>query len=375
MKGQFERMKFDEFSLVILGAIIFIGILLIAFSTPSEFPPRVSPASVTLNLDPGSSEVFYINITSGISEANVSTSGSIASWLQPAKTDLGVLKAKEVLPIVVSVPESATAGTRTGKIIVSGKEGRAEVDVTIVVSAVKRLTSRTLGIGDFKILYLSGSSTIAEHADTFVSKSYLFEKSVNIVGVIEDDKLPILNGGFVRFIVGDTNNYGPIVVTQNGREIFSEPVGPGEVIVPLNLTNLRRSNTIKIAADVPGIFFWAENLYSIRDISVEVSYRGGIPKTYNFTLTPNEQRKFDHLQLTYTVRGSTTSLPPMKIELNGQTIFFEKPPTTFFNRNFARDVFDLRLNVAERNSLAFSFDQEASYEVSDATLAVFSRAG
>ncbi len=375
MKGQFERLKFDEFSLVILGGIIFIGIFLLAFSTPPEFPPKVSPALITLSLDPGSFETFTINISGKISGVNITTSGDIATWILPSKTELGLLKEKESVPVTVSVPSSASAGTRKGKLIVQSREGRDEVEVTVVVSAFKRVTSRTLGIGDFKVSYLSGSRNLDSQGETFVSKSYLFEKPLNLVGIVNEEELPVLVGGTVSFIVEDTNNYGPIIVTQNGREIFREVVGPGEVIVPLNITNMRRSNTITVRADAPGIFFWAENLYSIRDVSLDISYEGSVPKVFNFTLAPEEYKKFDRVQITYNVKGATPSLPPLKISLNGQTLYSNTPPLTTFNQQFSRDVFGNIINVGEKNTLKFSFDQEASYDLADATLVVFTRVG
>lgn len=374
MKGQFDKMKFDEFSLVILGGIIFLGILLLSFGTPGEFPPKVTPSAVTLNLDPGSFETFDINISGKISEVNITTSGEIATWIQPSRADLGVLREKTTVLVTVSVPSAASAGTRKGKIIVSGKEGRDEVEVTVVISSFKRLASRVFGIGDFRVSYLSGSRTLDTRGDTFVSKSYLYEKPLNLVGIVNPEELPILTSGFASFVVEDTNNYGPIILTQNGRQIFSEVVGPGEVIVPLNLTDVRKSNTITIRADNPGIFFWAENVYSIRNVSLDIGYRGSAPKTFNFTLLPEEARKFDHAQITYNVRGVSPGLPPMRISLNGQTVFFERPPATFFSNSFARDISGGPIKVGEKNSLVFSFDQEASYDLSDANIIVFTRA-
>ncbi len=374
MKGQFDKLKFDEFSLVILGGVIFLGILVLSFTTPSEFPPKVAPLAVTLNLDPGSYETFNINVSGKITGVNVSATGEIANWMQISKTDLGILKEKEVVPVTISVPGIASAGTHRGKIVVLSKEGRAEVDVTVIVSAVKRLASRSIPIGDFKVSYQTGVKTLDSHGETFVSKSYLYEKPLNLVGVVEDDVLPILTGGSVRFVVEDSNNYGAVVVSQNGRDIFSEVVGPGEVVVPLNISDVGGSNAITIRADNPGIFFWAENVYGIRDVSLDIAYSGSIPKTFDFALVPDEYRKFDHLQLTYSVTDNTPQLPPMKITLNGQTVYFDTPPTTSFNQNFERDVFGGIIGVNERNTMTFSFNQEASYEISGATLTVFNRA-
>lgn len=367
-------MKFDEFSLVLIGGIIFLGIVAIAFTTSSEFPPKVSPATVSLTLDPGGFETFDINVTGKITEVNISTSGEIASWILPTRTDLGAIGGRDTVPITLSVPTTATPGAHTGKIIVRSKEGKAEVDVTVTISSVKKLSARTVPLGEFKTGYFVGSRELAARDKSFVSKSYLFEKPVNMLAELTAEEVPIITGGAVRFVIDDTNNYGAIIVTQNGREIFKEVAGPGQVVAPLNISEMRKSNTISIRADYPGIFFWAENLYGISNVSVDASFKGALKKEFNFTLVPEEYTRFDHVQITYTVKSASANLPPMKITLNDKTIFFGVPPRTTFNREFSRDTFGGVVSMGPTNTLSFSFDQESSYEISGATLAVFSRA-
>lgn len=373
MKGQFEKLKFDEFSLIILGAIIFLGIMAISFTTPSEFPPKVSPLTVSLNLDPGSSERFNINVSGKVSGVNISTSGEVGGWLAPGRTDLGALQKTETVPVTISVPSTASAGLHTGKITVFGKEGKVEVDVSVVVSAMKSLTSRTVPLGDFKVSYVSGTRTLDMRNKTFVSRSYLYEKPISMLGLVTDEELPILQFGRVKMVVDDTNGYGPIIVTQNGREIFKEAVGPGLLVAPLNLTEIRNTNTIRISADYPGPFFWTENIYDLRDVLVDITYKGSVPKSFNFTLEPEEYKRFDHVQVSFRVKDSSAKLPPLKIALNGKTIFFGTPPTTTFNKDFSRDTFGSVIDMGAKNTLTFSFDQDASYEIADATLVVFRR--
>ncbi|MBI4894280.1 MAG: hypothetical protein HY833_00915 [Candidatus Aenigmarchaeota archaeon] len=365
--------KFDEFSIIAVGAIIFIGILLLAFSTPSEFPPTVRPLEVKMSLDPGSYESFVFNISGKVTGVNITTSGEIADWIQLSETDIGALRDKKSITATVNVPGIASPGTHRGIVTVWGKEGKADIQVAITVSSVKKLTSKTVPMGDFRVAYLAGSRALDTFGSTFVTKSYLYEKPLNLVGVIEDEEMPILTGASVRFIVEDANNYGPVIVTQNGRQIFSEVVGPGEVIVPLNMSDLRRSNTVTVRAENPGLFFWAENVYSIRDVSLDIDYQGRVDKVFNFSLSPEEYKKFDHLQLVYNVDESTAPLPPMRISLNGQTIYEDAPPVTSFNVNIARDIFGSPIAMSDRNSMVFSFAQEASYTLSDATMIVYYR--
>jgi len=374
MKGEESLGKFDEFSIIAIGGVIFIAIFLLAFSTPSEFPPTVRPLEVKMSLDPGAYETFVVNISGRVTGVNITVSGQVAGWVEPSRTDIGALRDTISVPVTVSVPGDAQAGVYRATLTVSGKEGSTDVPVTITVSPVKKLSSRTLSMGDFRVAYLSGSRAADTHGSAFLTKSYLYEKPLNLVGVIEPEELAILTGASVRFIVEDTNSYGPIVVNQNGRQIFRELVGPGEVIVPLNMSDMKRSTTVSIKADNPGLFFWAENVYSVRDVSLEIEYRGKVDKQFNFTLSSDEYRRFDHLQLVYNVGDATAPLPPMRVILNGQTIYEDEPPLTSLNVNIARDVFGSPIRLAEKNTMTFTFDREASYDLTDVTLIVYYRA-
>lgn len=375
MKGEESMGKFDEFSIIIIGGVIFIAIFLLAFSTPSEFPPTVRPLDVKMSLDPGAYETFVVNISGRVTGVNVTVSGQIAGWIEPSRTDIGALREATSVPVTVSVPGDAQAGVYRGTLTVSGREGSTDVPVTVTVSPVKKLSSRTLSMGDFRVAYLAGSRAADTYGSAFLTKSYLYEKPLNLVGVIEPEELAILTGASVSFVVDDANNYGPILVTQNGRQVFRELVGPGEVIVPLNMSDMRRSTAVSIRADNPGLFFWAENVYSIRDVSLDIEYQGKVDKQFNFTLSSDEHRRFDHLQLVYNVDDSTAPLPPMRITLNGQTIYEDEPPLTSLNANIARDVFGAPIALAEKNTMTFTFDREASYGLTDATLIVYYRAG
>jgi len=373
MKGS-APLKFDEFGLIMVGAVIFIGILALGFTTPSEFPPRLSPAEVKMSLDPGSYESFTFNISGRVSGVNVSFGGQIADWMSTDVYDYGALTRTTPVKVRVNVPTTATAGTYKGNVIVSGKEGVSDIGVTVTVSAVKRLESKTYQIGDFRAAYVDDVRLLGEAAQAYVSKSYLYERPLGMVGILEAHEVPIAAGGIVRFVVEDTNNYGDVIVVQNGREIFSETVGPGEVIVPLNASDIRKSNSISIRAENPGIFFWTENVYSVRDAALEVYLTGAVDKSFNFSLVPDQYNRADHVQIVFNVDGHSEPLPQMKIWLNGRTIYQDVPPTGSFNKNIAADVFGSPLELTERNTLTFGFEQEADYQVSDAALIVYSRA-
>lgn len=371
-KGQ--ALKFDEFGLVIMGAIIFLGIMAVALTTPTEFTVKVTPAEITLNADPGSFQTFNITLSNKVTNVNISTSGEIADWLIPSRTDIGDIREKTVVPITVSVPSTAAGLVKKGRIVVKSSNGEADVAVTIVVSAVKKLTSRTFGVGDFNVSYVAGTKTLDSKDTTFASKSYFYEKPVTLNGQLSDDEIPIVSGGAVKFFVDGANDYGPIVVSQNGQNIFSETVGPGQVIVPINKTDLRAYNTFTIRADNPGLYFWTENVYSLSTVKLDVDYNGPVRKTFNFTLVPEEFSKFDHIQITFDTLGATQNAPPVRILLNGQPIYLAKP-SAGLNQNFDVDSLGGFIRVGAQNSLVFGIDQPGQYQLGGATVTIFTRAG
>lgn len=373
LKGQ-EKVRFDEFAIVLLGGIIFLGILLIAFNTPTEFPPKVSPASLRFELSPGDSQTFSINITGRISSSNITTSGVVGDWINVPQTNLGVLTQNTLITMTLNVPATATSGTHTGKIIVSGAGGKFEVDVTVFVTAIKKLTSRSLTVGDFKVRFLNEDRILDSVDNANTARSYFGEKKINLIGILEEEDIPLAKSAVARFVVEDTNNLGPIIVTQNGVDVFKQQVGPGEVVVPLNVSDMKRSNVVSIRSDTPGIFFWAENVYNIRNAEFEVSLEGSAPKTFNFTLLPEEINKFDHFQLTFLAKGPATPSTPLRITINDQAAYLAVPSPTVFSQNFARDLLGRTLVIGEINSIMFSFDQHSAYEIEDAILTIFTRA-
>lgn len=371
MKG-----KFDEFGIILMGAVIFMGILAFGFTTPSEFPPKITPEKVSLDVDPGTIETFVVNISARVSQANISASGPIAEWVTFSRTDLGATGSKgEKVTVTVDVPENAKIGTHKGKIVVKAKEGEDSLDLTVAVAPIKRLVSRTVPLEDFSVRYVKGENRVLESRDkAWISRSYLNENELRMVVEADPAEIPVLKNANIRFNVDDATNFGPLVILQNGVKIFDENVGEGEVVVPLNVSGIEDVNTIKMQSGSPGIFFWADNVYQVSNVQIDAKFDGSIPKNFQFRMSPEEQTRFDHLQLSYVVRGSSSSLPPLKVQFNDQVIYFTAPVKTSFNQNVDRDIFGGKLVAFPTNNLTFSFEQPGSYDVSEAAVTFYTKA-
>ena len=373
-KGQMAP-KFDEFTLILLGAVIFIGILAVALSTPSEFPPRLSPIELTIDMEPGESYVFDFNITRKLSRVNASTTGQIASWITLSDTQIGITNGFKKVTARIDVPDFVDPGTYTGKIVVRSREGRADIDVTVVIPPVRNLEARTFELGSFYVTYLDEIRELDTRESYSVRKNHFGGDPLTLVAEIEAEDLTVVDSAAVRLNVDSTNNYGPLIVTQNGEEVFKETVGPGEVFVPLNASDVQGFNTVVVSSGGPGIFFWATNTYDVSDVALEIGFDGQIERKFSFDATEEEVRKLDHLQLTFLVNDADIPVPELRVKVNDQTVFLKTPSTGIFNENLVGDLFGASIRLEEENTIELSFDQKGRYEVGEASLTIFSRAG
>lgn len=363
----------DEFAFVLLAGVILIGILTIAWTTPLEVSPKASPSSVNVQVTPGSVETFTLNISGKkLTDVELSASGEIASWIKFTTNNFDVSKFS-LVNVKVSVPKNAAIKTYKGSIKVSSQGGIDNVPVTVSVEKeiVKALESRSIQIGDFFVGFTSGSKDLDSRQNVQVSRGYFSERSVNLVGSLTDKELSILKGASINIVVEDANKLGNLMVNFNDAEVYNDKAGTGEIIIPLGKNQLNKTNVVNIKADTPGFVFWASTLYQLRSAKVVVNLEGSFAKELAFKLRPAEVSNLDSLRLAYKVEDFSSGLPEMTIKLNGQTIYKANPSTDSFDEKFDKDILGNPLILNEDNELVFSFDEEASYTVSNAVLTVF----
>lgn len=370
-KGQ---AKMDEFAFVLLAGIILISILMFAWTTPSELPPKVAPSSIDIETTPGSVEKFPLNISGKkLTDVQLSASGDMATWVRFSKNNFDVSKF-EIVEIKVSVPKTAGIKTYKGTIKILSKDGSETIPVTVIVQkeVVKALESRNVQLGDFFVGFTSGSKDLDSRQNVQVHKGYFSERSVNLVGSLTDKELSILKGASIVIVVEDTNKLGNLMVSLNDNEVFNKNIGTGEIVIPLDKSLISKTNVVNIKADAPGFVFWTNTLYQLRSAKLVVDLEGSFSKELAFQLRPNEVSNFDNLRLAFRVQDFTPPLPELTIQLNGQTMYQAEPTSTLFDEKFDNDINDNPLILNEGDStILFSFDKEASYSVSNAVLTVF----
>ncbi len=365
--------KIDEFVFVLLAGVILIAILMVAWTTPTEVAPKVSPSSVDMTTVIGGVEAFTLNISGKLTGVRLTASGDIASWIKFTSNNFDVSKST-LAEVKLTVPKTALLKTYTGLITVTSEGGSKTIPVTIVVEkeVIRALESRNIVLGDFFVGFTSGSKDLDSRQSVQVEKGYFSERSVNMVGSLTEKEFSILQGGEVRLVVEDSNKLGNLIVLFNDAEIFNKKVGPGEIAIPIRKNSINKTNVVNIKAENPGFIFWATTLYQLRSAKLSAGLDGSFSKETSFRIRSAEAANLDSIRLAYKVEDFSSDLPELTIRLNDQIIFKEKPSTTSFDKKFETGILgdSIILNEGD-NKLFFSFDEEASYSVTNAIVTVF----
>jgi len=160
-----KKAEMDEFGWILIGALVFIVIISVAWLPAKEPSPVVDPKSVELNIVAGSGTAFYVTING--SKAGKMTNVTLTNadccaqnWVSFDKNKLEIEGSEKVM-ISVVVPKGTTTGTYTGRIKVSSPGGETYVSLKINVVGISevKIKSRPILIGDVNVRYYIGSET------------------------------------------------------------------------------------------------------------------------------------------------------------------------------------------------------------------------
>jgi len=375
-----EVPKLDEFAFVLMAGVLLIFILVFAWTTPTEGTPVVTGAPSSISVVPGEFAKFDFNVNSstGLSSVNVSASGDITKWVTFNRNDFSVDSGKvATVTTTVKVPLNTTRGVYNGRITVKGSGGTVSFSIAVEVSEKSykkvsmRIVSETEFPTDFSVSYSKGTDVLDSVENVQIYTGYFSNKPATLTGLLSMDKFNIATGGSVQIFVEDTNGLGALSVYLNDKEIYSNAVGVGEVLIPIDNNSIERSNVITIKANPPSWMFWASTSYSLRYVRFNLDYEGIFAKTFNITLSKNEVDNFKDFDLFYRVKDYTQPLPELMIKVNSQIVFWERPPLLFFDKKLNEDMFGNPLFLKEgANTITLMFEKNAVYSVTDAMLMV-----
>jgi len=371
-KGQVMP-RVDEFAFVLLAGLVLMLILTIVWSTPTESAPAVNPTSVSISVQKGASSTFKLNISGTVlTNVTLAASEDIKDWITFDKNNFNV-GGYTMVTVTVKAPKIVTEGTKIGQITVSSSSGSKTVSVTVeVTKASTELSTKPIVLGDFSVSYNTGSDVLDSEKNVEVTRGVISGNEIDLFGQLSESKLETVTGGHIKLKVEDTNSAGNLIVLFNNEEVFNSKASAGDIDIEIDASKIKATNTVAISAGSPGLMFWTTTTYKLTSAEFSVDYKGVYSKSMTFSLDQKQIDNFDHFQLNYRVSDYSTPLPEMLINVNGQLVYWKRPPLTFFNDTFEKDVLGNKLVLNEgENTISFSFEENAFYDVSNAVLTVF----
>jgi len=224
---------------------------------------------------------------------------------------------------------------------------------------VRLRSSRTIFLGqDFTITYSAGEKTVASLGGE-VSRgvfSGIGDKTIDFqVPDIAD-----VSEGMIKLKIWNTNHYGNLIISINGKEIYRGFPNIGEKIISFGGNILEPSNTLEIKAETSGWKFWAPTTY-IFDLNVFVNYLGRKTKSFTFDISENEFINTNRARLL--IFGAREGRGNINARLNGIEIY--SGLTTVYT-DFSVDA----LKVGN-NTLDLSTEPNTTYNISSAQIVLF----
>jgi hypothetical protein len=370
--------KIDEFSFVLLAGLLLIFIMMFVWTTPTEGPPIVDESSFSLAGAPGDTLTLTFQIRSRMTLAsiNLTATGDAAKWISFSKNDFSITNLTTATA-TVKIPRNTPYGIFNTRIMVSGIGGSDSFTIAIDVgkASARQTLSRIIPEEElptgFSVSYEKGTETVSEKDDVQIYTGYLSNRAMTMMSLITEDRLSMTTGSELVLDIADTNGLGNLIILVNDKTIYSRNVGVGEIRIPIDMGLLDTSNTITVRADTPGWLFWTNTIYSIRSVRLDLDYEGIFSQSFNVTLAKDEVAKFKDLSLFYRVIDHSENMPEMKIKVNNQIVYWEKPSPVMLDRTFSSDMFGNALALREgSNVITFLFERNAQYTVTDALLKV-----
>lgn len=177
-----------------------------------------------------------------------------------------------------------------------------------------------------------------------------------------------LSSSSLSFRLLDTNGYGPLKITLNGFEVWSDYMSKGEVAeISLPVGQLSSSNIIKITAGSSGWKIWSPTYYLLENLQIKEKLTSGEEKSFEFQLREDQLEKF-YKGRVYIGNVNPVISGEMAIILNGERIIFRGIPGK------GSVINSFSSGVKEENELTFRMLEDGYYEMTNLEVVVFTSA-
>jgi len=177
----------------------------------------------------------------------------------------------------------------------------------------KTLTLGSFTVGETQVENLKSISLLDVSASLLGGEKRTF--IINVPGWYFDSMEKVT----VSFNVDSTNMYGPLIVSWNGKIFYQDKAYPRAYRLEIDPQYVEEQNTLEIACGGPGMMFWANTVYVLKDLKVNLEY--GPAKLYSFELYPSEIQSFKKGVLEFYGAGRGE----LSVKVNGVTVYKKIP--------------------------------------------------
>lgn len=204
-------------------------------------------------------------------------------------------------------------------------------------------------------LYIRTDDEIERLASSlFVSRSWFGNVDQDLNFVLED--LNNLEGVYFTFNV--EAGKGTLFIELNDHVIFSEKIeNPKGKVVELPISYLKKKNHIKLYVDSPGLAFWRNNKYNLRDLDIKQEFeRVHHEEVVSFSVSKDELNHLLESNLEFSgFCNGMDGISMLKVYLNDNLIYTESiDRCVSFERQVDVDKEDLKIG---NNELSFVIDR------------------
>jgi hypothetical protein len=160
--------------------------------------------------------------------------------------------------------------------------------------------------------------------------------------------------------VSDTNYYGRLIASINGKEVYADYPVLGEELISFDKSLLRSDNLVEFAAESSGWRIWAPTVYDINS-SVTVNYFGKKTMSFTFDVNDKEIDRMDRARVS--VFGDRQGNGNLGITINGVKIY--SGVTTAY-RDFATTILK-----SGNNTIDFYTEPNTRYNITSAQVILF----
>jgi len=226
-------------------------------------------------------------------------------------------------------------------------------------SSIPASSERHIVLGENFVILQNATSRNLINLKGAVSEGMLNER-VDIVSFNAANPGDI-SQGTVRLFVNDTNLYGRLIFTINGKEVYRDYFPKGTHTFSFTRNPFKDTdNALRVSTEGSGWRIWAPTVY-FYSMNLSADYLGVVSKNFTFNITEEEYEKMNASRLVISTRKIAGG--NLIANLNREEVF----------RGSANAFQDLDLDLLHKglNYLELKSDMNSRYEVSSAEIVLF----